>query len=279
MSMFIPEVVRDCINDKMDERLVVAKHLAHDMTNEVKNFTFEGETIHFPLFDDIGDVETMTVGTALTPVRMNSTDNTAVVRQYGKAVDIYDFEQLTASGDPIGAAAAQLGWKFAIQMDRLLLEAADADCTLEATSASKTILTQDELEAGFDLFMERQNYDEFDGILVPSKLKTSFITMPGFTVNTNTYVSPNAGKIANQILGEYRGIKVYMSDMAWDSTNDEFKCYLIKHGAIAWAMKRDFMPEMDRNILKKSTTLSADLMVAGKLLRSKDLVVIHNTAF
>lgn len=218
MALIKPEVYAPLVREKFLGRVRIAT-LCNDL-GFLANTTV-GETVTFPKFKTITDAEEMVKGTALEPEALDQVSSTATIKQIGKAVRVFDMDNITALGNQIEEAASQQAVVFARKLDNdLAVEAQTSDLKF-ATAAAKAI-TAAEVNSALALFGDEQDTEEMAGIVVNSLLLASFIAMPEFTSVEKTYATMGNGVITGGLVGYFRGIPVFMADHAtYDATTQE----------------------------------------------------------
>lgn len=128
------------------------------------------------------------------------------------------------------------------------------------------------------LFGDEIDTEEFNGIVINSRLVGSMYAMPEFVNTGLTYTKEGNGIVKNGCIGLWRGIPVYVADHGtYDTTKKECITYIIKNGALGYKMKRDLNIELDRQAKSKATDVVTDMIYATKLLKDDGLVVIRKT--
>lgn len=116
MAIVVPEIFADATNAALDHSIRIGR-IAFDATDLVGDIRTYGDTVHFPVIDRISDAEVMEDGTELTPSEVSMTDNTAKIKQVGKAVRIYDKHSTQVKGHLIDNMATQIGESMADAME------------------------------------------------------------------------------------------------------------------------------------------------------------------
>lgn len=274
MSLIKPEIYAPLVRQKFIGKVKVA-NLAVDL-GFLKNTTV-GETVTFPKFKTIGDAEEMIKGTPLNPESLDQDKSTATIKQVGKAVRVYDIDDLTAMGNHIDESASQQGTVFARKLDKDLITAALTSPLKKATAAAKAI-TAIELNAGLNLFGDEQDTEDMAGIVINSLLLDSFYGMTEFVDKNKTYTTDGNGIVRNGLVGYFRNIPVFLADhTTYDTTLSECITLVIKKNALAYMTKRDINIELERLPKLKATDVVGDFIYATKLVADDGLVVIRKT--
>lgn len=279
MAVVIPEIFADAVNASMETSLRIGA-VAFDATDMVGDIREYGDTVHFPTFDRIGSAEVMTKGNALTPAELSMTDNDAEIKQVGKAVRVYDKDSKQVKGNVIDQMAVQIGQEMARAVDSDLVAEMDAEAVYKTALASATAITADELEQGFDNFGDDVDVDSYAGIVINSRLRSSFVKMDSFVKADYTFAKNGNGRgDANGVIGYYLGVipVIVCNNGTFDSTNNEAKCYIVKKNALGIIWQKEANIEEERESLKKATLLSSDELYAVKLLNSKGVAILRKT--
>lgn len=251
-------------------------NLATDL-GELENVG-NGDNISFPKWKAIGDATEMEKGVALTTEELQSTEQTVKVKQVGKAVRVYDSENLTSLGNQVDEGANQTSMVMARKIDSDLLANAK-DAPFQSPVADGKKITSEEIEMAMLNFGDERDIDEFAGIVVNSLLIPSFYSMPEFTDATNTTTMDGNGLIRNGLLGFYRGIAVYISDKeTYDDVTQSCVTLIIKNGALGYMFAKDLDIELEREAKLKCTDIVADAIFATALVKDDGVVVLKASA-
>lgn len=275
MSFIKPSVYASLVSEKFKGKVKILQ-LATDL-GAIPEFASHGETISFPKWSLIGDVTEMEKGIALIPEELSQTQSTATVKQIGKAIRVYDSENLTAIGNQLDEGARQTSIVMARKIDSdLIKEMLSSD--LKASVAKPKEITAAEIDNALQLYGDERDLDEFAGIVINSLLIPSFMGMKEFVDSVNTTVMANNGLIRNGLLGFFRGIPVYLSDKGtYDNGKNETISFIIKKNAIGYKMKKNLQVELEREAKLKATDIVADMIYAVKLIANDGVVVLRKT--
>lgn len=275
MSFIKANIYADMVREKFEGRIKVLQ-LAQDLGN-LENLG-NGDTISFPKWALIGDAKEMEKGTPLVPEELQSTEQTVKIKQVGKAVRVYDSENLTSLGNQMDEGATQTATVMARKMDADLI-ADMVNAPFQAPTVAGNAITSAEIETGLLNFGDDRDVEDFAGIVVNSLLIPSFYAMPEFTDATNTTVTAGNGILTNGMLGYYRGIPVFVSDKGtYDDVAGTCLTFVIKKGAIGYKMAKDINIELEREAKLKATDLVADALYATALVKEDGVVILKKTA-
>ncbi len=263
-NMINPEVMKDMISAELPNAIRFAPLARLDDTLVGQ----AGDTVTVPRFEYIGDAEDVAEGVAMGTTVLTTSTQQATVKKAGKAVELTDESVLSGYGDPIGEAQRQLKMSIANKIDNDVL-AALSTTTLVHTTAAGGKLDVATVEAAQALFN-----DEDDARMV-------LIANPADAADLRNSAAGDwtrASALGDQILvtgtfGEVLGAEVVRSRKLPKGT-----AYLVKAGALAIYLKREVMVESDRDILAKTTVISADEHYGAVLEDESKAVKITITA-
>jgi len=274
MALIVPDIYAGLVREKFEGKIKIAALSAE--LGFLKNTTV-GSKVIFPKWELIGEAEEMEKGTPLEPEALSQDSTYATIKQVGKAVTVYDIDNITALGNAIDESATQMGIIFARKLDAdLAAEALTSDLKSTVTDATK--ITNLELNTALNLFGDEQDADDFAGIVVNSLLVPSFFAMDEFVDKNKTYTTDGSGIIRNGLLGYFRNIPIYLADhQTYDSTGKECISYIIKKNALGYMTKRDINIELERMPKLKATDVVGDFIYACKLINDAGVCVVRKT--
>lgn len=248
------EVLSDIINKDFDKELKFAP-LA---TLDISLVGQAGDTVKLPKYAYIGDAEDVEEGELVDISKMTATSETVTVKKAAKGIEITDEAALSGYGDPIGTGAKQLR--------RAIAQKVDKDCYEALNSIGPEMTVGDgtqPLDADFVADALVKFGQDIDGekVLLISPKQLAALR------KDDSYIMPcdmGAAVMAEGTVGSIHGCQVVISDriQAEDGT---FTNFIVKPGAIAIFMKRDTNVEADRDIVKKTTVITADKHYAAYL--------------
>lgn len=277
MAFIKEKIYADMVREKFEGKVKVL-NLAVNL-GKLENVG-NGDTISFPKWSLISDATEMTKGTPLTTEELQSTEQTVKVKQVGKAVRVYDSENLTSLGNQVDEGANQTAMVMARKIDTDLLANAKL-APFQAPVANGKAITSAEIETGLLNFGDERDIDLFSngGIVINSLLIPSFYAMVEFTDANNTTTMGENGLIRNGLLGFYRGIPVYISDKeTFDNETQTCITLIIKNGALGYMFAKDLDIELEREAKLKCTDVVADAIYATALVKEDGVVVLKYTA-
>ncbi len=219
-----------------------------------------GNTIAFPAWAFIGAAEDVAEGTAIPLDQMSTSEREVTVKKAGKGVELTDEAVLSGLGDPIGEANKQLALAIASKVDSDLIEAALGASQSVALEGGLDVA---QLQAGLDLF-DDEDQEPVALLINPAdagalRLDAHELGAFGSDVGANAFIAGTYGDILGVSIIRSRNV-------------EEGNAVLVKQGALALAMKRDVQIEADRDIIKKTTVITADEHYAAYLYNDKKVV-------
>ncbi len=227
-----------------------------------------GNTITVPYYEYIGDATAISELTSITPSILNAKSIQATVIKAGKAVEISDEAILSGMGDPAGEIEKQLGMSIGSKIDADCLSALDsisggmlhAGSTISSTNTVKDIIADALVKFGEDI--NEQTYAVVEPAVYGLLRKD-----PDFV-----YIGNGEVKVSGTV-GNIYGCNIVVSNKLIGTTD----MYLIREGALGIEFKRGVDMETDRDILKKTTVVSADAHYVAYLRDANKAVKITYT--
>lgn len=190
--------------------------------------------------NDIGDATDVAEGADIPIAKMTTTEVEVTIKKAGRGVELTDESVLNGYGDTVGEAKNQLKMAIANKVDNDMLEALRDDASLEATGA----LTVANLLTARAKFGENVNQP---AVLIINSTNYA-------TIATSILALENSDNVLIKgTVGQVAGLQVAISDKL---TNTE--AFIVAPGALGLEMKRDVMVESDRDIVAKTTVITAD---------------------
>lgn len=246
-NLINPQVMGDIISAELPKAIKFSPVAKIDTTLEGR----AGNTITVPKYEYIGDAEDVAEGVAMGTVVLTATSQQATVKKVGKAVQLTDESVLSGLGNPIDEAISQLKKSIASKIDNDILEA----------------LQEGDLEVGgattnFAVKLVSDALDTFEDEELGEK-KFLFVNPKQLGVLRASAEFNRASDLGDKVLmtgavGMIYGCEVIPTRKIEADDNGVYNLILAKEGAVAIYLKRDVEVESDRNILNKTTTISAD---------------------
>ena len=241
-NMVDPQVLADMISAELENAIRFSPLATVDRTLVGR----PGSTITVPKFKYIGDADDVAEGEAIDLALLETATEEFTIKKAGKGVEITDEAILSGLGDPIGEAAKQLTMSIANKVDNDVLAALD---TTSLVYSEGTAWDLDTISNAIDIFN-----DEDDEPMV-------LIMNPKDAAKLRKAVAGDwdrASDLGDDIIvrgtyGAVLGAQVVRSRKVPEGT-----AYLVKQGALAIYMKRNVEIESDRDIVRKTTVITAD---------------------
>lgn len=279
MAVIVPEVFADAVNAKLDTTLRIGR-VAFDATPDVSEVIKYGNTVHFPKLKRVVTASEVTEGTPLTPARVDMDDMSAPVKHVAGAARVYDKEEAQIKGRVMDSMVEQVASAMAKYIDGDLVAAMDADAVYKQATAAANAITSDELMDGMGCFGDDIDTDNFAGIIINSRLRSSFDKMDVFTSIEKTYnrAADKNGIIKDGIMGYFMGVPVIVcNNGTYDEAAKECKTYIVKREALGYVFQRNIKVEEEREAKYLATDIVASSLYAVKLLDTDGAVILRKT--
>jgi len=242
-NLIDPEVLADAVEEELEARIVFTQTVAEvDATLEGR----AGSTINIPVWEYIGMAGDLAEGIDDVPVALSASTTPFTVKKTSKTIQLSDEAVLSGYGDPLGVASRQLGKAIADKVDFDMVGAL-ADATL--TSGTNLISIS---YAGIVDAIAKFEEEDF-GIR-----KFLFVAPAQYTelLKDDKFTPASAfgdGVLQSGVIGRIAGCDVVVSRRLADG-----QAYVVKPGALRYFFKRGLNLETQRNIINKTTYISAD---------------------
>lgn len=235
-----PQVLGDLIDRKLTDNMVFAPLCVIDETL----VGTAGNTVTLPAYAYIGDAEDVDELGEIGIAELTASTQKVTVKKAGKGVIFSDEALLSGAFDPPTQAAYQLGTAIKNKLDNDVL-ASLANATLVQSVVS---VTPNEINNALTLLGEDFEGDKylFVSAATYAVLRDAKEWLPASEIAADT--------IIKGVVGSIYGCYVKVSNKI-TATN---VAYIVKPGAVYIYLKRGTEVEMARDIIKKSTTITAD---------------------
>ena len=258
-NLFNPQVVGDMINKKLVDYMRFSP-LARVYNNLVG---VPGSTISLPYYNYIGTAEAVAEGHDIPIKQLTEQTAEVTIKKYGVGVQITDEAVLSAYGDPISEAARQIAMSIGTAWDDDMLAIMGTQAA-EAMTMDAGAFSADRVAEALTLFGEDIDGDKV--LLVNPAAYEVIRKAAGWIAGTDVA----ANLILRGTVGMIYGCQVVVSNKLTTANCS----YIVKPGALATYMKRDIFVETDRDIINKSTVITADKHAANYLLDTSKLIKI-----
>lgn len=261
-NLIDPQVVADFIDAKLTDAMRFAPLARIDRTLVGR----PGSKISLPTYAYIGDASVVGEGEDIPIAKLTATPAEVAIHKFGRGVEITDESVLSGFGDPVGEAVDQLVTAVAAQLDNEVLGVLDAIAGNMLHTAAGAVLAGDDVADALVKFGE-----DIEG---PKVLLVNPADYAAIRKGAGNDWLPASDIAADLIIkgavGEIHGCQVVVSNKLTASNN----AYIVKPGALAVYMKRDTMVETDRDIVAKTTVMTADKHCAAYLYDASKAVKI-----
>lgn len=279
MALIIPEVFADAVNAKLDVALRIGR-VAFDATTAIPEVMQYGNTVHFPKLNRVVTAGAVTKGTPIVPAAVDMTDMSATINQVAGAARVYDVEATQIKGRVMDNMVLQVAEAMAKKIDSDLVDAMDAGAVYKQPTTYANDVSFTELMAALALFGDDIDTDSFAGIVVNSRILSSFYGMDAFTSVEKTFnkAEQSNGLVVDGVVGYFLGIPVIVcNNNTYDTTASESKTYIVKRDALGYIFQRDIQIEEERESKLLATDIIASSLYAVKLLDTSGVAVLRKT--
>lgn len=243
-NLFNPQVVADLLEKQLIPAIRFAPLCKMDTTLQGK----AGDTLTIPTYAYIGDATDVGEGEDIPIAQLSASTVNVKVKKAGRGVQVSDEAALSGFGDPAGEAVDQLKLSIASKVDADILAVLNAiGPTMTETAAGAVIGAEDVSKA---LIKFGENIEGTKVLVCAPAAYANFrdakTWIPASEIAANVVI---AGAV-----GEVYGCQVVVSDRLTTSGD----AYIVKPGALGLLLKRDTLVETDRDIINKSTVITAD---------------------
>lgn len=275
-----PEVMADMISATLPKKIKFSPIAKIDRTLVGR----PGDTITVPKYAYIGDAADVAEGEAIDTSLLTASTTTVKVKKAGKAVELTDESLLSGYGDPAGESTRQIAMAIAAKVDD--------DC-LEALYTSKLVYDGSAAAIGYEgivkadaIFGDESDEAKAKVIYIHPDQEQTIRLDPNF-MDKNKY---GVELVMNGAIGKVAGMEVKKSKkvkkegsvwfnpiviLASEDPNEDPNAdkFATEDAAVTIYMKRDVAVESDRDILKKTTVISADEHYGVALSNESKVVV------
>jgi Phage capsid family. len=209
-----------------------------------------GDTLKFPAYKYIGDAEDVAEGAAIPLDKLGTATTSATVKKAAKGTEITDEAVLSGYGDPVGESSKQLGMAIANKVDNDILEAAKT-----ATQTVDFSADSDGVQAALTVFSSVGDDDDSPVVALMNPVDAAKLRKSARAEGTGSDIAQNA--LVNGTKFEVLGVQIIESNKI-EAGNAIFIKLNSAKPAIKLIMKRSVQVETDRNIITKTTVMTAD---------------------
>jgi N4-gp56 family major capsid protein len=235
VNLVNPQVLADIISAELPNAIALAPLATVGRRLEGS----AGNTLTMPKFGYIGDANDVAEGEDIEIAKMSTSTTEVTVKKAGKGIELSDEAVLSGYGDVVGEGTRQLKMSIANKIDNDLFTAL-AGATLTASGAMTV--------AGL-LTAKAKFGEDVDQPAVAVMSANNYVKIASEIVGLE-----NTDKVlVDGVVGKVAGLQVKVSGKVNDST-----VYIVAPGALGIELKRDVQVETDRDIVSKTTVITAD---------------------
>ena len=252
-----PEVLGDFIDNKLVDKMIFGNLVDIDYSLQGN----PGGILVLPTFNYIGDAEDLAEGVEGETTLLTTVSQSVFIKKAVKNIELTDEAVLCGYGNPLGQAETQLVTSIASKVDNDFLELITNMNEDTDQLVSMDNITPDNIADAIATFGE--NIDEEIFLIINPKHLA--------TLRKNPDYKSCVGVITG-LRGQLHGCNIVVADRMPANMS-----VLLRKGALLLALKRDTVVETDRNVLKKSTIVSADKHYAVHLQDPNKIIKINLT--
>ena len=242
-NLFNPQVVGDMINKKLFDAIRFAP-LAETYDNLVGR---PGNTISLPYFNLLGAAELVLEGHDIPIKQLTEQTKDVTVKKYGIGAQFTDESLLSSYGRPLDEAVRQITLALASAVDNDLLATMATEAAESMTTDAGAFTANGVIEA---LTLFGEDIDGEKALLINPAAYEVIRKATGYISGTDVA----ANIIIRGTVGYFHGCQVVLSNKLTTANC----AYIVKPGALAIYKKREIFVETDRDIINKSTVVTAD---------------------
>lgn len=262
-DIIIPEVLSAMIAAQIPGKLALA---GTDRVVSLDNLEGKpGDRVKIPRWSAIGEFDQLAEGVAMTPVNLIANSAEAVVKEFGKSVEITELALLSSYEDPLKALAEQFARYAAMAVDKELIK------TAETTTLEHLVSSTITLNAIIDAKSKFSDDQEDVAIVLHPKQHADLLKLSEFKTLTSASDVIQKGQV-----GMLYGMPVYISRFLTKTsgTPDTYTGLLVKRAALGLWYKKQMDVKKDIDILKRTTTIACNSIFATTLFQYDPLPVV-----
>lgn len=241
-NMIDPEVMASMISATLPSKIKFAPLANIDSTLSGR----PGSTLTVPKFAYIGAAEDVAEGIPIGITTLTTSATVFTIKKAAKAVEITDEAVLSGLGNPIGEATNQLQMSIADKIDEDLVTCLEGASLIHNDPGTFDL---DTVANGLDLFTDE---DDETKVMLMHPLDAS-VLRKAVAGSWQRYSDLGDSIVVNGTYGAVLDAQVVRSRRVTRGL-----AHIVKPGALTIFMKRGAQVETDRDILAKSTVISAD---------------------
>lgn len=263
-NLFVPEVVGPEIITKLTDDI---KFIPFAEYQDTLKGTAGDEVTRWK-YTYIGDAEEFTEGNDISYGELTQVPTKMTIKKAGRGVKLTDEAVLNSVGDVEGEAVKQVRLAIAQKIDNDCKTALDGIIPQMTVGDGTETIGANLVELAQEKWGEDLDTDNMTLLIAPKQRK-DIRHDPDFIPASEI----KAEMMISGALGQILGCNIVVSNKV-KSVDGKYTNYLIKGKPLTIEVKRDIMPERDRDIDKKITKMNADIHYGVFLEKDQDAVKI-----
>ena len=259
-NLMNPEVMGDWVSEHLEREMKFSPLCQIDLSLAGR----AGDTVNVPKYAYIGDAGEVAEGDAITISQLTASSEAVTVKKAGNGVELTDEALLSGYGDPLGEAGMQLTLSIAGKVDGDVL-AALTNIGAEMTYTASEPISADVIADALVKLGEKEGGEKVL-VVAPAQL-AQLRKSEGWLKATDV----GAMRLVSGAVGMIHGCQVIVSDKI-TASGGNFTNYIVMPGALVLFLKKDTEVESQRDIVHKSTVVTADKYYAVYLANESKAV-------
>lgn len=268
-----PEALADQISAKFPDYLVFGNSNLVEIDSTFPLGT-PGTVFKMPFWKRVPAFAALTEGTAMTPGKITTGAEFAVVQRAGASYEVYDTATLVSKADPVSEIASQIGRRAAEYIDNaLIVEAAKTPNLYNQWNSGNNsgLMDQNAISSAVAATLG-DNGGKLQGggaIIMHSKV---FGDLQRTGSIQNQYQS-GMDVIRTGMIPTLMGLPIIVSDLVTTATVSSvvhYNSFIVGPGALALFYQRQVLVEFDRDILLRADVIASSVDFAPHLFGYDD---------
>jgi HK97 family phage major capsid protein len=266
-----PEVLADQVSAKFPDQLVLGNT---NLVAQSPDFPMgsPGTLFTIPFWKRVSGFASLTEGTAMTPNKIQTAKENALVSRAGAAYQVLDTAQLVSNADAVSEITTQIARRAAEYIDaNLVTQVEKTPNTYNQTGNGAGTMDQNVVIKAIVNTLG-DNHEKLLGtgrIIMHSKVYGDLLQLSQIQ---NNYQS-GMDVMKTGTMGSLLGLPVMISDRVTVTTvsgTPQYKTYIVGPGALGLFYQRAVQVEFDRDILLQADVIAATVHFSGHLFGYDD---------